>query len=66
MYRLSIQFTDTQGRRLSILACELGMTKTGVVRHALALLTVATRERTDGNRLAVVRDGQIIKEIAGL
>jgi predicted transcriptional regulator len=64
--RLNIQFSDRQNKALDELAEELGTTKAGVLKSALALLEVALRERKEGNRIGVVKDNTVVKEIVGI
>lgn len=66
MSRLNIQFSDRQNKALDELAEELGTTKAGVLKSALALLEVALRERKEGNRIGVVKDNTVVKEIVGI
>lgn len=47
--KLNVQFNDRQAKTLEDMADELGTTKAGVLKTALALLEVAIRERKDGN-----------------
>jgi hypothetical protein len=64
--RLNIQFNDRQKKSLDELACELGTTKAGVLKAALSLLEVAVREKKEGNRIGVVKDNTVVKEIIGI
>jgi predicted transcriptional regulator len=64
--RLNIQFNDRQKKSLDELASELGTTKAGVLKAALSLLEVAVREKREGNRIGVVKDNTVVKEIIGL
>jgi biotin operon repressor len=64
--RLNVAFSDRQNEALESLAHELGMTKAGVLKTALALLETALRERKAGNQIAITRDGVVVKEIVGL
>lgn len=64
--RLNIQFNDRQKKSLDELADELGTTKAGVLKAALSLLEVAVREKRDGNRIGIVRDNAVVKEIIGI
>lgn len=66
MTKLNVQFNERQNDALGWLAVELGTTKAGVIRRALSLMEVAIREREMGRRIAVVRDGRVIKEIVGM
>ena len=64
--RLNIQFNDRQQKSLDELADELGTTKAGVLKTALSLLEVAVREKKDGNRIGIVKDNTVLKEIIGI
>jgi predicted transcriptional regulator len=64
--RLNVQFTERQNQSLEEMAEELGTTKAGVLKAALSLLKVALREREQKNQIAVVKDGQVVKEIVGI
>lgn len=64
--RLNVQFTERQNQSLEEMAEELGTTKAGVLKTALSLLKVALREREQKNQIAVVKDGQVVKEIVGI
>ncbi len=56
--KLNVQFNDRQSKTLEDMADEMGATKAGVLKTALALLEVAIRERKEGNSLGVVKGGQ--------
>ena len=64
--RFNVQFSANQRQSLDELAKELATSKTGVLKTALALLEVALRERKAGNRLGIVRDDVVVKEIIGI
>lgn len=64
--KLNVQFNERQKKALDEMAEELGTTKAGVLKTALSLLEVAIRERKEGNRLGVIKDSQIVKEIVGI
>ena len=64
--KLNVQFNDRQSKRLEDLADEMGTTKAGVLKTALALLEVAIRERKEGNSLGVVKGDKVVKEIIGI
>lgn len=64
--KLNVQFNERQKKALDEMALELETTKAGVLKMALSLLEVAIRERKDGNRIGVIKDGQIVKEIIGV
>ena len=49
--KLNVQFNDRQSKSLEEMADEMGTTKAGVLKTALALLEVAIRERKEGNSL---------------
>lgn len=64
--RLNIQFSDKQKKSLDEMAKELDTTKAGVLKTALSLLEVAMRERKEGNRVGIVKDNVVVKEIVGI
>ena len=64
--RLNVQFNDRQRKALDELAQDLNTTKAGVLKTALSLLEVAIREKREGNRISVVRDNNVVKEIVGI
>ena len=64
--KLNVQFTDRQTEALARMANELGTTRAGVLKTALALLEVAIREERAGNAIAVIRGETVVKEIVGL
>ena len=64
--KLNVQFNDRQQKALDEMAEELGTTKAGVLKTALSLLEVAIRERKGGNRIGVIRDNHVVKEIVGI
>ncbi len=64
--KLNVQFNDRQNKTLEEMASELGTTKAGVLKTALALLEVAIRERKGGNSLGVINGEKVVKEIIGI
>lgn len=64
--KLNVQFNDRQAKSLEEMAEEMGTTRAGVLKTALALLEVAIRERKDGNALGVVKGDKVVKEIIGI
>jgi hypothetical protein len=64
--RLCVEFSDSQSRELRRMACDLDTTKVGVLRLALSLMQFCKREREAGNRIAVVNNDRVVKEIVGL
>ena len=64
--KLNVQFNDRQNKSLEGMAEELGTTKAGVLKTALALLEVALREKRDGNSLGVIKGEKVVKEIIGI
>ena len=64
--RLNIQFSDKQKKSLDEMAQELDTTKAGVLKTALSLLEVVMRERKEGNRVGIVKDNTVVKEIVGI
>lgn len=64
--KLNVQFNDRQTKTLEHMAAELGTTKAGVLKTALALLEVALREKKQGNSLGVIQGEKVVKEIVGI
>ena len=64
--KLNVQFNDRQNKSLEDMAEELGTTKAGVLKTALALLEVALREKRGGNALGVIKGEKVVKEIIGI
>ena len=64
--KLNVQFNTRQNKSLEDMADELGTTKAGVLKTALALLEVALREKRDGNSLGVIKGEKVVKEIIGI
>jgi len=64
--KLNVQFNDRQNKSLEDMADELGTTKAGVLKTALALLEVALREKREGNSLGVIKGEKVVKEIIGI
>jgi hypothetical protein len=64
--KLNVQFNDRQSKSLENMAEEMGTTRAGVLKTALALLEVAIRERKEGNALGVVKGDKVVKEIVGI
>jgi predicted transcriptional regulator len=67
MVRLNVNITDELNVRLDSLAEKAGVTKSDLLRKAIALIDVAVNERTQGNKLAIT-DGQnhVLREIVGV
>ena len=64
--RLNVQFSEMQKKSLEQMAEELSTTKAGVLKAALSLMEVTLRERRGGNRIGVIRDNKVVKEIIGI
>ena len=63
---LKVQFNARQAQAIEDMADEMGTTKAGVLKTALALLEVAIREGREGNSLGVVKGDKVVKEIIGI
>jgi hypothetical protein len=61
----SYDLSPDQVEAIDRLAKSLGINKTSVLMNGLALIRVAINEKEQGNSLAVIRDGKVIKEIVG-
>lgn len=66
MTRMNIQFNDRQRQSIREMAAYLGRSQAGVLQVALALLKIVVREQKLGNTIAVVKDGQVLREIVGI
>jgi hypothetical protein len=66
MTRTSVWFTNPQRESIRKMAAQLGCKQGGVFKAAFALLQIAIREQRLGNKLAIVRDGQVVREIVGV
>jgi hypothetical protein len=64
--KLNVQFNDRQSESIAEMAEEMGTTKAGVIKTALALLEVAVRESKQGNSLGIVKGDKVVKEIVGI
>jgi hypothetical protein len=64
--KLNVQFNDRQTRSLEEMAAEMGTTKAGVLKTALALLEVTIRERKAGNSLGFIKGDKVVKEVIGI
>lgn len=61
--KLNVQFNDAQTEALESLASGLGTTRTGVIKTAIVLLSVAARERRAGNAIGIVNGDRVLREI---
>lgn len=67
MSRVQVAFNAEQTELIQKIAIELGITRSAVVRRALALFEVAHREVKAGNTVSIVdANGKILKEITGI
>lgn len=64
--KLVVQFNSRQQKAFDVMVDDLHTTKAGVLKLALSLLAVAVRERKEGNRIGVIKDEKIVKEIVGI
>ena len=64
--KLHVQFSERQSKTLEEMAEDLGTSKAGALKAALALLELALRERKQGNALGVVRGDKVVKAIIGI
>ena len=61
--RVSFTFSEKQTASIESMAESLDVSKAEIVRRSLALMSVAMKEFEQGNSLAVVKDGKVIKGI---
>ena len=64
--QFNVRFTNKQEQLLDAMTVEIGTTTADVLKKAMSLLTVVLRENKNGNRIVVVKQGKIIKEIVGI
>ena len=58
-----LSFNQSQVIRLKGMATSLGTTQVGVVKQALSLLEVVSREKKEGQDLCITQDGKVVKNI---
>lgn len=66
MTRMSVWFTNRQRESIRKMGAQLGCKQAGVFQAAFALLQIAIREKRLGNNIAIVKDGQVLREIVGI
>lgn len=66
MHRLNLELTPKQSAALQRLCGVLEDTQAGVLRQALALMLITVEGRQEGARLGFIRDGHVIREVAGV
>lgn len=67
LVRLNVNITREMDSRLNALASAKGMTKSDVLRRALALFEVAASESNQGHKLAITsQDHKVLREIVGI
>lgn len=64
--KMNVMFNDRQTALLGRMADEMGTTRAGVLKTALAILDIVIRERRDGNEPAIIRGDAIVRRIEGL
>ncbi len=65
--RLNVNITDELNTRLDTLANKAGVTKSDLLRKAIALIEVAVTEREKGHKLAITdSDHHVLREIIGV
>jgi len=64
--RMNVQFSNKQWKAIEELAEGLDSTKADVFKTALALLSVALREKRAGYEIGVIKDNKIVKKIIGI
>ncbi len=64
--KLNVQINERQNESRELMAEELGTTKAGVLKTALALLKAVLREKKAGYSLGVIDGEKVVKEIIGI
>jgi Ribbon-helix-helix protein, copG family len=63
MPKFTVQLSGQMDDLLAELAREQGIPKTQVIRRSLGLLKFLNDEQKAGNKIAVTKDDQVVKEI---
>lgn len=63
---MNILLNNKQKQSLIKMASRLNCSKGNVLQKALALLQVVLREKKQGNTIAIINNGIVIKEITGI
>ena len=72
MSKFTVSLSDEINARLTEIAAKEGITKSEAVRRAMALLSVADKEKEKGNSLGIVRENpdshelQVLGRVVGL
>lgn len=66
MSAMNVEFSEATDALLKRLADQLGTSKAGVLRFGIALMNIATQEQAKGNRLGVVHEDRVVREIVGV
>ncbi|MFC3123259.1 ribbon-helix-helix protein, CopG family [Agaribacter flavus] len=72
MSKFTVSLSADIDKRLTEIAAKEGITKSEAVRRAMALLSMAEKEKEKGNSLAIVRENpdshevQVIGRVVGL
>ena len=64
--RLTLELSDVLNKKLETIASEEGLTKTDILRKAIAFFDVAHQAAKEGKQISVTRDEKILKEIVGV
>ncbi|HXY99391.1 MAG TPA: hypothetical protein VEI03_05295 [Stellaceae bacterium] len=64
--RLTLDVSEGLNEILEDIAAESGVTKSEVIRKAVAMLDVAHKAAREGKQLTISKDGKIEKQIVGL
>ena len=63
---MNIYFNKQQKISLEEMSSKIGVNRANIIKKAMSLLKIALNELKQGNQIAIVKDGKIIKEIEGL
>lgn len=67
LVRLNVNITKEMDSRLNELAEAKGMTKSDMLRRALALFDLVANESNKGNKLAITSDShEVLRELVGV
>ena len=66
MGTFGVEFTEAQTSALNELAQAMNCDKANIIKQAASLLQVALREKRNGNKICVIKDGTVLFEILGI
>ncbi len=66
MKAMNVKFSDESADALVRIADDMGTSKADALRFGLALLRLAFKEERDGNKIGIIRDGAVVREIVSV